>query len=80
LFKQQGENPPLPDLEDVIQVDYNYTTTSFNKSTSSSLTSTTSKDSASTSVIFKDTISDMQTSVPPSIIQANLAERLSQLT
>jgi len=58
-------------------VDYNYITTSFNKSTSSSLISTTSEDFASTFVIFEDITSNMQTLVPLSITQVNLIERLS---
>ena len=58
-------------------MDYNYITTSFNKSTSSSLISTTSEDFASTFVIFEDITSNMQTLVPLSITQVNLIERLS---
>jgi hypothetical protein len=68
LFKRQGGNPLLLDLKDAIQVDYNYAITSFNKSTSFSLTFTTSEDFASTFAIFKDNISDMQTLMPLSII------------
>ena len=40
LFEQQGGNPPSPDLEDVMQVDYDHATTSSDRSTSSSPKST----------------------------------------
>jgi hypothetical protein len=80
LFERQERNPLLPDLEDTMQVDYDHAITSSNKSTSSSLISTTSEDSASTSAISEDTTSDMQTPVPPSITQTDPAEKPSQVT
>ena len=80
LFEQQGGNPPSPDLEDVMQVDYDHATTSSDRSTSSSPKSTTSEDSASTSAISEDTTSAVQTPVPPGTTQADPAEGPSQLT
>jgi hypothetical protein len=80
LFKQQGGNLLLSDLKDAIQVNYNHITISFDKSTSSSLTFITFKDSASTFAIFKDSTSNVQTPVLPGITQADLAEGLSQVT
>jgi hypothetical protein len=79
LFERQGGNPPSPDLEDAMQVDYDHTTTYSNRSRSSSPTST-SEDFGSTSAISEDTTSDVQTPVLPGITQADPAEGPSQLT
>jgi hypothetical protein len=79
LFERQRGNPPSPDLEDAMQVDYDPTISS-GRSTSSSPTSTTSGDFASTSVISEDNTSDLQSPVPPGISQVDPGEGPSQLT
>jgi hypothetical protein len=80
LFERQGGNPPSPDLEDAMQVDYDHATASSDRSTSSSPTSTTSEDSASTSAISGDTTSDVQTPILSGITPADPAEGPSRLT